>query len=139
MKRELTLGQKMLVCFGTLAGVALVAAVSLLAVTNSLAGEMDKALEGSSKKLELINELVMSVDAERIAGRNVIVYAFVRKPDILEQEAIKFENASKKAAQVGETLRALFTSEAEAASLREMETSLTEWSEVTRQDRKSVV
>src|ERR1017187_5352057 len=99
----------MLVCFGSLASVALLAAVSLLAITNNLAAQMERALDGPAKKLQLLTELIIRVDRQRISGRNVIVYAFVNKPDIVAQEIAKFENAYKEGSQIAETLRGLLT------------------------------
>ena len=132
MKREITLGRKMLACFGSLACVALLAACALLAMTNSLAGNMESALAGPAKKLELLTELILRVDAQRISGRNAIVYSFLNKPEILEQEVNKFEIAYKQKSEIAESLRGLFTTEAEVANFHELETSLATWTEVTR-------
>ena len=132
MKREMTLGRKMLVCFGSLACVALLAACALLAMTNQLAGEMESTLAGPVKRIELLTELILRVDAQRISGRNTIVYSFLNKPEILEQEVGKFETAYKQRQEIAETLRGLFTTEADAAKFREMEASLATWTEVTR-------
>jgi methyl-accepting chemotaxis protein len=133
MKREFTIGQKMLACFGSLASVALIAAVSLLVLTNNLAGEMEKALDGPAKKLELLNELIMRVDQQRLAGRNVMVYAFVKKPDVMEAEVTKFVTAGKKALETAKELRDRFGTDPEAQNVQTVETNLARWAEVTRQ------
>ena len=132
MKREMTLGRKMLACFGSLACVALLAACALLAMTNHLAGQMESALAGPAKRMVLLTELILRVDAQRISGRNAIVYSFLNKPEILEQEVGKFETAYKQKNEMAETLRGLFTTEADVANFREMEASLAAWTEVTR-------
>jgi methyl-accepting chemotaxis protein/methyl-accepting chemotaxis protein-1 (serine sensor receptor) len=122
----------MLMCFGSLACVALLAACALLAMTNNLAGAMESALAGPAKRMELLTELILRVDAQRISGRNAIVYSFLNKPEILEQEIGKFETAYKQKNEIAETLRGLLTSEADIANFRDMEASLATWSEVTR-------
>jgi methyl-accepting chemotaxis protein len=132
MKREMTLGRKMLACFASLACVALLAACALLAMTNNLAAEMESALTGPAKRMELLTELILRVDAQRISGRNTIVYSFLNKPEILEQEVGKFETAYKQKKEIAETLRGLFTTDADVANFREMEASLATWTEVTR-------
>lgn len=126
------MGQKMLACFGSLAFVGLIAAAALLAVTNNLAGEMERALEGPAKRLELLNELIMCVDMERISGRNTIVYGVMNQPEIVEQEIAKFENAARQVREVSERLRGLLDTPVDSENLQQMMTAMEEWSGVTR-------
>jgi methyl-accepting chemotaxis protein len=132
MKREMTLGRKLLLCFGALACVALLAACALMAMTNHLAGDMESVLAGPAMRMELLTEMILRVDAQRISGRNTIVYSFLNKPEVVEQEVSKFETAYKQRNEIAEALRGLLTTEADIANFRAMEASLATWTEVTR-------
>ena len=94
MKRKLTLQQKLLGATGALAVVALLGALSSAWMINRLGNEMDQAINGAAKKLDAVGQFSSLVYEIRLTGRNTLVYAFSRKPEVMEEEIRKTQAAS---------------------------------------------
>ena len=127
MRSKLTLQQKLLGCCGALVSVALLGAVSAAWTAHRMGTEMDRVSRVASEKVATVAEFSTVMDRIRIAGRQVLVYAFLEKPEIVEQEIGKIETAKPRFDQAVVRLRNLLDSPAERQAFAEAEAVIGPW------------
>jgi len=87
--RTLNSQQKMLASSGILAVVALVGALSSAWMINTLNTSVDHAVNGIAKTTDALNKFVRPLDTVRTLSRGAVVYAFLQKQDIVQQQVEK--------------------------------------------------
>jgi methyl-accepting chemotaxis protein/methyl-accepting chemotaxis protein-1 (serine sensor receptor) len=133
MKRTFTFQQKLLGASGVLAAVALVGALSSAWMTDTLNASMDHAVNGTALTMDALSKFVKPLDNLRTLSRGAVVYAFLQKPDVVEQQIAKImagENDTRAAlAQV----QSLLKTQAERAAFERVEDILDRWFSITNQ------
>jgi methyl-accepting chemotaxis protein len=132
MKRGFSLQQKLLGATGALAVVALLAIVLAAWMMNTLGNEMDHVINSTAKKLDAVGHFSTLVYTIRLGGRNTLVYAFMRKPEVMEQEIRKTEAASAQLDAAVAEVKRLIVSEREKAAFAQVESTLKAWAANTR-------
>jgi methyl-accepting chemotaxis protein len=129
---RLTFQQKLLGATGALAGVALLSAASAFWITTRFSQEMDEAVNGAGKKLGAISQFSTAAYQARVAGRNALVYAFLQKPDVMEQEIRKTETAGGQVQVAVVEVERLMNSAREKEAFARAKSSLPAWFANTR-------
>jgi hypothetical protein len=93
MRRKYTLQQRLVGCCAALAGVALMGSISSAWMIQRLGTEMDRCTNVAAEKVNAIVELSTVMDRIRMSGRQTLIYAFMHKSEIVEQEIRKSEIA----------------------------------------------
>ena len=127
MTRKITLQQKLLGSCGALAAVGLLVAISAAWITNRLGSEMDEAINGAASKLAAVSQFSTLVYKTRVAGRNTLVYAFFHKPEVMEEEIRKGEEASEQIGAAQAEVKRLIISPAEKSAWAQVESTLEAW------------
>ena len=87
--KTLNCQQKMLASSGILAVVALVGAISSAWMINTLNTSVDHAVNGTAKTMDALSKFVRPLDSLRTLSRGAVVYAFLQKQDIVQQQIDK--------------------------------------------------
>jgi methyl-accepting chemotaxis protein/methyl-accepting chemotaxis protein-1 (serine sensor receptor) len=92
-----------------------------------MGAEMDRCARVAAEKVVAIGEFSTAMDRIRIAGRQVLVYSFLQKPDIVVQEIGKIQTAKPQFDEALARVKSLLDSPAERQALAESESVIGPW------------
>jgi hypothetical protein len=127
MRIKHTLQGRLLACCGALAVVALIGSVSSAWMIHRLGVEMDRCANVAAEKVNAIGEFSTTTDRVRMSGRQVLVYAFFHKPEIVEQEIHKIEIAKPQFDRAVVRVKGLLNSPKEEAAFAQAESLIDPW------------
>ena len=127
MRLKQTLQGRLLGCCAALAGVALIGSVSSAWMIHRLGVEMDRCANVAAEKVNAIGEFSTTMDRVRMSGRQVLVYAFFHKPEIVEQEIHKIEVAKPQFDAAVVRVKGLLNSPKEEAAFAQAQSLIDPW------------
>jgi hypothetical protein len=89
--------------------------------------EMDRCANVAAEKVNAIGEFSTTMDRVRMSGRQVLVYAFFHKPEIVEQEIHKIEIAKPQFDRAVVRVKGLLNSPKEEAAFAQAESLIDPW------------
>lgn len=129
----MTLQQKLLSSCGTLAGVALLGAAASAWMTSAMSRDMNQAVNGASKTMDGVIKLARSVDNSRTMSRNLIIYGFMGKREIVLHDIESFEANEREARGALATIETLLRTPAEREAFSAIALNLPKWLEGSHQ------
>jgi methyl-accepting chemotaxis protein len=131
--RTLNCQQKMLASSGILAVVALVGAISSAWMINTLNTSVDHAVNGTAKTMDALSKFVRPLDSLRTLSRGAVVYAFLQKQDIVQQQIEKIMDGENQTRAALAEVQGLLKTPEERAAFEQVQEILDKWLSITNQ------
>lgn len=126
-KPKLSLQQRLLACCCGLAMVALLGSGVAYWTTNRMGEELERIANDAGQKLDAVGEFSTLLDRIRISGRQVLVYGYFKKPEIVTQEIQKIEDAKPRLDSAMLRLKGLLKSSEESQIFAKAEEVMAPW------------
>jgi methyl-accepting chemotaxis protein/methyl-accepting chemotaxis protein-1 (serine sensor receptor) len=133
MKRNLTLQQKLLGSSSILAVVALVGALTSAWMINTLNASVDHAVNGTARTMDALSKFVKPLDSLRTLSRGAVVYAFLQKPEIVDQQITKIMAGESETREALARVQGLLKTPDERAAFEQVAGILDQWLTITNQ------
>jgi methyl-accepting chemotaxis protein len=131
--KTLNCQQKMLASSGILAVVALVGAISSAWMINTLNTSVDHAVNGTAKTMDALSKFVRPLDSLRTLSRGAVVYTFLQKQDIVQQQIDKIMAGESETRAALAQVQGLLKTPEERTAFEQVQEILDKWLTITNQ------
>lgn len=127
MKPQMTIGQKLLTSFGAMLLATIILGIASVSGIGSLSKNLDKAVNITTKKIKLIDE-VTGARSDMLAGqRGVVLFAYSKSPADADRARQLFNAAADNWARKMIDLRPLLVTEEAKQLANQLDSSLAAW------------
>ena len=133
MKTQFNLHTRLQGAFGILAAASLLGAGSAAWTTNRLREEMDRAVNGSAKTLDLAGQYSTLAFKARTANRNMLLYGMSHNQKIVEEQVKLSDTAGRQLDAVKAQIVPLLDTPAKSASFAVADRARVKWFTVSQQ------
>lgn len=127
MKSQMTIGKKLMLCFGGLLVLVFGLAYSSLSAVDTLSDALGTALNQTTKKTELAGQIETSGAYLRNAQRGVILYSILNEPEMVEKNKLLFASHSERIVKLTSEIKPLLTSGSGGDSVEAIQTQINAW------------
>jgi methyl-accepting chemotaxis protein len=137
MKSKITIGQKLIGSFAVMLILALVLGITSLVMVGRLSASLDRAVNVTTKKIELI-DTIGNAKSDMLAGhRGIVLFTYAKVSERVEASRKLFRSAAESWATSLAELRPLLVTDEGRQITKQLETELADWRSVFAEIEKS--
>jgi methyl-accepting chemotaxis protein len=127
MKRQMTIGKKLMLAFGAMLALALGLAYAALSSVGKVGNALDTEINKTAKKVDLANSIITYAYRMRSAQRGVVMYSQLKDPAKVDQNKEAFQSASDSLQKAIAEIRPLLVNQAAREAVDTMQANFTAW------------
>ena len=127
MASQMTIGKKLMMCFGGVLVLVMGLAYSSLSSVGALGTALDQAVNKTAKKTEMIGQVQTAVSDMRAGQRGVILFSMLRDPAKVKMASDTFRAASTRVEKLLADIRPMLMTQEGRQAVNNIQTQLGTW------------